>query len=46
MDVFSLRSRLTEDYSSYVQSFIRIRDSRIRDYVDQSSKPGFCGRSR
>ena len=29
MNVFELRERLISDYSSYIRSFIRIRDSRI-----------------
>ncbi len=33
MDVFELRNRLVEDYGSYVQSFIRIKDPRIEDKV-------------
>ena len=33
MDVFDLRYRLIEDYGSYVQSFINIRDERINARV-------------
>jgi hypothetical protein len=33
MDVFELRERLTSDYSSYIRSFIRITDERIRGLV-------------
>ena len=33
MDVFGLRRHLIDDYASYVQSFIRIRDQKIRDHV-------------
>ncbi len=34
MDVFELRDRLIDDYCSYIRSFIRIRDDRIRKKVD------------
>ncbi len=40
MNVFDLRSSLIQDYSSYISSFIRIRDARIKDYVDQSIAQG------
>ncbi len=40
MDVFALRNRLVEDYSSYIQSFIRIRDERINDLVEQEISGG------
>src|SRR5437899_11079705 len=33
MNVFELRERLISDYSSYIRSFIRIRDQRVRDLV-------------
>ncbi len=29
MNVFELRERLISDYSSYIRSFIRIRDERV-----------------
>ena len=35
MNVFDLRQRLIDDYSSYIKSFILIRDPRIREYVEQ-----------
>ena len=34
MDVFDLRDRLVADYQSYTRSFIKIRDQRISDFVD------------
>ena len=37
MDVFALRHRLVDDYSSYIQSFINIRDDRIRQHVDDGT---------
>lgn len=40
MDVFELRNRLTEDYSSYAGSFIQIQDSRIKEYVNQHFDAG------
>jgi len=40
MNVFNLRSALIEDYSSYISSFIRIRDQKIKDYVNQSIDQG------
>ena len=44
MDVFQLRNRLVEDYSSYIRSFIQIRDeksiaSSTRRYPMASSGP-------
>lgn len=40
MDVFKLRNRLIDDYSSYISSFITIRDERIRQMVDQEISGG------
>jgi len=40
MDVFELRERLVGDFSSYVRSFIRIRDNRIREKVDGEFEKG------
>jgi ATP-dependent helicase YprA (DUF1998 family) len=34
MDVFDLRDRLVSDYRSYTRSFIKIRDPRIDEFVD------------
>ena len=34
MDVFDLRNRLVSDYRSYTRSFIKIRDPRIKEFVD------------
>ena len=34
MDVFDLRNRLVSDYRDYTRSFIRIRDPRIKGFVD------------
>jgi hypothetical protein len=35
MNIFDLRQALIQDYSSYVKSFIEVRDSRIHDYVEE-----------
>ena len=40
MDVFQLRNRLVDDYSSYIRSFIQIRDERISRLVDQEISDG------
>lgn len=40
MNVFDLRSQLVEDYASYIESFIQIRDKRIRDYVEKQLASG------
>jgi len=40
MDVFGLRRQLIDDYASYVQSFIRIRDPRIKDHVETELEAG------
>ena len=40
MNVFELRSQLIQDYSSYIASFLNIRDPRIRDYVNEKLNSG------
>ena len=40
MDVFGLRDRLIDDYSSYIRSFIQIRDDRIQELVDSELAGG------
>lgn len=40
MNIFDYRERLTEDYASYVESFIQIRDPAIRSYVQQQLDQG------
>src|SRR5437899_381056 len=40
MDVFGLRQRLVEEYAEYTRSFVTIRDSRIRELVDQELERG------
>ena len=34
MNVFDLRKRLVSDYRDYTRSFIKIRDPRIKGFVD------------
>ncbi len=41
MDVFQLRDHVIDDYSAYVQSFLRIRDPQIKAYVEDELR---CGR--
>ena len=40
MDVFAIRKKLIAAYSEYAQSFIHIKDDRIRDRVDKSMDEG------
>ncbi len=40
MNIFSFRDRLIDDYSSYVQSFIQIRNPQIQAYVQEQLKQG------
>lgn len=40
MNVFDLRDRLIADYSAFVQSFMNIRDQRIRQKVDSELDAG------
>jgi hypothetical protein len=40
MDAFRLRETVVADYAEYVQSFLTILDSRIRDFVDQRLADG------
>jgi len=40
MNVFDLRRRLIEDYSSYIESFLNIQDERIRQHVEQELEAG------
>ena len=36
MDVFRLRNSVIHDYAEYVRSFVRIREVRLRHFVEQS----------
>lgn len=40
MDVFALRNKVVSDYRRYIESFVRIRDTRIDDYVRQQFDSG------
>lgn len=40
LDIFDLRGQLVGQYGDYVRSFIRIRDARIRQHVDQALERG------
>lgn len=40
MNVFQLQRRLIGEYASYVKSFIRIKDPRIRDHVERELDEG------
>src|SRR5688572_8548679 len=40
MDVFALRQRLVDDYSTYASSFIAIRDPVIQTYVEETFQQG------
>lgn len=41
MDVFALRNAVLDDYQAYVESFITIRDARIKAYVSDSLEEGY-----
>jgi hypothetical protein len=40
MDVFALRNRVVEDYKKYIESFVRIRDGRIENFVREEFASG------
>src|SRR5262245_36330111 len=40
MDVFALRNRVVDDYKRYIESFVRIRDANIEEYVQQQFDSG------
>ena len=40
MNIFNYRSKLIEEYSSYVRSFIQIKDIHIREHVDAGLEGG------
>lgn len=44
MDVFALRNQLIRDYATYIESFVNIRDDRIRAYVDHELDEGLLWR--
>src|SRR5713226_776428 len=40
MDVFALRDRVVDDYKRYIESFVRIRDKRIDQFVREQFDSG------
>jgi ATP-dependent helicase YprA (DUF1998 family) len=40
MDVFALRDRVVDDYKRYIESFVRIRDKRIDQFVREEFASG------
>jgi hypothetical protein len=40
MDIFDFRNQLIQDYASYIQSFISIRDETVRQRVQESLAAG------
>ncbi len=40
MDVFALRDKVVDEYRSYVESFVRVLDPRIDEYVNDQLKQG------
>lgn len=40
MDVFALRDRVVDDYKRYIESFVRIRDEKIEQYVRHEFESG------
>jgi len=40
MDVFAIHQRIIADYGRFMQSFVRIRDERIRTHVQQELDEG------
>jgi hypothetical protein len=40
VNVFELRDQLVKDYESYVSSFVKIRDTRIEEYVRDALDEG------
>ena len=40
MDVFALRDQLVEDYRHYAESFLTIKDERVREHVERELDEG------
>jgi len=40
MNIFKFRDQLIDDYQSYVTSFIKISDPRIREYAEECFSKG------
>lgn len=43
MDVFGLRDRVIQDYRGYMQSFLRMADRRIAEFVTRRLDEGAPG---
>ncbi|MGI0491372.1 DEAD/DEAH box helicase [Alkalinema pantanalense CENA528] len=40
LDIFNLRDEVVQDYRSYIESFLRIRDSRVKNFVSDQLDSG------
>ena len=40
LDIFHLRDKVIDDYRDYIKSFLKIRDSRVRAFVEQELEEG------
>src|ERR1700686_3920465 len=40
MDVFALRDKVVSDYRRYIESFVRIRDTKVEDFVRKEFESG------
>lgn len=40
LDIFNLRNEIIDDYRSYIESFLKIRDPKIKQFVEQELEKG------
>jgi hypothetical protein len=40
LDIFQLRNEVIDDYRQYIESFLKIRDIRVREFVNQELDKG------
>jgi ATP-dependent helicase YprA (DUF1998 family) len=40
LDIFNLRNQVIDDYRRYIESFLTIRESRVREFVDRELERG------
>lgn len=40
LDIFNLRDEVIGDYRTYIESFLKIRDSKVKSFVDQELEKG------
>lgn len=40
LDIFKLRNEVIQDYRSYIESFLKIRNPRVKEFVDQALDRG------